>query len=158
MYDRSNAFRERLATLLESDLARVGIELVVQPMDSDLLYARLRSGLFDCILTGFRPPAFPDPSSLWTTHGYWNGTGYSSVVVDSLCATIRREEDAGRLRRHVRRLESLLRRSGPVTFLVSRDWVALIGPQVQGFSGRADDPLRGLEQVQPRDRASRSSR
>jgi ABC-type transport system substrate-binding protein len=147
LYDRTNLFREQLATLLESDLARVGVELVPVPIDGTAVWSRLHAGVFSAVLAGFRPPDVPDPSSLWASWGYWNGTGFASARVDSLCAELLREENVARRLRLARQVESLVRRSGPVTFLVYREWAALLHNRVEGFDGRSGDPLRGLERV-----------
>jgi ABC-type transport system substrate-binding protein len=146
-YDRANQFREQTATLLEADLARAGIELAVVPADGASVWTRLRSDLFVTMLVGFRPPVFPDPSALWSSAGHWNGTGFASLQVDSLCAALGSEEDAVRLGLLARTIESHIRGSGPATFLVYREWAALLGPRVRDFAGTAGDPLRGLERV-----------
>jgi len=146
-YDRGNDFRERLVTLLEEDLGRAGIELAAVPVDGSTLWSRYRAGLFPTVLVGYRPPVVPDPSALWASWGYWNRTGYASGAVDSLCRRLRREESAAGLTRTGRQIESALRRSGPATFLVYREWAALLTPRVQGFTGSADAPFEGLEDV-----------
>jgi ABC-type transport system substrate-binding protein len=147
LYERDDELRERLATLLESDLARVGIELVAGPVAGRTLWSRFRAGLFETALVGFRPPIVPDVSELWASWGYWNGGRYANFRVDSLCTALQREESPGAVERLARRVEGIVRREGPVTFLVYRDWTALLSPRVRGFQGTAADPLRGLERV-----------
>lgn len=147
LYQRDDEFQERLATLLESDLARVGVELVAEPVTGQMIWSHFRAGLFDTALLGFRPPVVPDVSELWASWGYWNGGQYANVRVDSLCTALRQEESPRALERLARRIESIVRRDGPVTFLVYREWTALLSPRVRGFRGTAGDPLRGLERV-----------
>lgn len=147
LYDRGNLFRERLATRLEEDLAAVGIELVPVPLDSRSLWSRFQAGHFEGVLLGFRPPVTPDLAPLWATWGAYNRTGYSSVRVDSLCAALVREESPVTVTRIARQIESILRRSGPATFLVWRAWTALAGPRVRAYEGTAEEPLLHLERV-----------
>lgn len=147
IYERDDELLERLATLLESDLAQVGIDVVVGPVAGRTLWSRFRAGLFETALVGFRPPLVPDVSELWASWGYWNGGRYADVRVDSLCAALQREESPRAVERLARRIEGIVRRDGPVTFLVYRDWAALLSPRVRGFRGTAADPLRGLERV-----------
>jgi ABC-type transport system substrate-binding protein len=147
LYERDDELRERLATLLESDVAQVGIELVAGPVAGRTLWNRFRAGLFETALVGFRPPVIPDVSELWASWGYWNGGRYAGFRVDSLCTALQREESPRAVERLARRVESIVRREGPVTFLVYRDWTALLSPRVRNFRGTAADPLRGLERV-----------
>ncbi len=144
LYDRNDEFRERLALLLEEDLARVGIECDATPLDGRTLWRRFRSGVFETALLGFRPPVEPDESVLWASWGYWNGGGYASVRTDSL---IRAEESTSReedIERLVREIEAQIRRDRPVTFLVRREGVDLLSPRVRDFSGSAGDPFGDL--------------
>lgn len=147
LYGRDDELRERLATLLESDLAQVGIELAVTPVAGQILSSRFRAGLFETALVGFRPPVVPDVSELWASWGRWNGGRYASFRVDSLCTALQQEESPDAVERLARRVEGIVRREGPMTFLVYRDWTALLSPRVRGFRGTAVDPLRGLERV-----------
>lgn len=147
LYDRGNLFRERVATRLEEDLAAVGIELVPVPLDGSSLWARFQSGLFEGVLLGFRPPIAPDLAPLWSSRGAYNRTGFASPRVDSLCAALAREENPATVTRLARQVESILRRSGPATFLVWRAWTALGSPHIRGYEGTAEDPLLYLERV-----------
>ncbi len=147
IYERDHEFRERLAALLESDLAQVGIDLAVKPVAGRGFQSRFRAGLFETALMGFRPPAVPDVAEVWASWGYWNGGRYASLRVDSLSAALRREESPREVERLARRIESVIRREAPATFLVYREWTALLSPRVRGFQGTAADPLRGLERV-----------
>lgn len=158
LYDRGNLFRERLATRLEEDLAAVGIELVPVPLDSRSLWSRFQAGHFEGVLLGFRPPVTPDLAPLWASWGAYNRTGYSSVRVDSLCAALVREESPVTVTRIARQIESIVRRSGPATFLVWRAWTALVGPQVRAYDGTAEEPLLHLERVWMADTTARRER
>jgi ABC-type transport system substrate-binding protein len=158
LYDRSNDFRELLAALLEQDLARVGILLEPVPLDGPTLWTRCSFGQFETALLGFRPPTIPDPSALWASWGYWNLGGYASARVDSLCAALEREESPKRVLHLARQIESTVRIGGPVTFLVYREWAALLGPRVRDFDGISWDPLRGLENTWTSDSLAASGR
>jgi peptide/nickel transport system substrate-binding protein len=147
VYDRSNEFREKIATLLEEDLHRVGILLELVPLDGPVLWERFRSGLFETALVGFRPPEIPDLSALWGTHGLWNAGGYASAQADSLVGALKSASKPEDIERCARRLEAQIRRDRPVTFLIYRQECDLLSPRVRDFQGSVLSPLGRLERV-----------
>jgi peptide/nickel transport system substrate-binding protein len=146
IYDRGNELRERLATFLEEDLFRVGIQCQPVPLGGSVVWERFRSGLFDTALLGFRPPIVPDLSDLWKTRGRWNGGGYSSPRADSLLQSLN-AASGEEIERLARQVEAQVRRDQPVTFLVYREECDLLSPRVRDFEGTPESPLRGLERV-----------
>lgn len=147
LYDRSNEVRERLATYLEEDLARVGIELRPIALDGPEVLRRYRSGEFETALLGFVPSAIPDCSGLWGSGGLWNGTGFRDARVDSLCREAQCAESLAGARELMLRIEERIRREMPVTFLVHRRRIDAISPLVNGFAGSTWQPLGPLEEV-----------
>jgi peptide/nickel transport system substrate-binding protein len=147
IYDRGNLLRERMATLLEEDLARVGLELVPIPLDGASFMDRYRSGFFEAAMMGFTVPLTPDLSSLWASWGYWNRGGYASAVMDSLVSAQQAAGAEGEVARLSRSIEAQARSSGPVTFLIYQDGLALVSDRVRGFNGTPFAPLGDLERV-----------
>jgi ABC-type transport system substrate-binding protein len=147
LYDRSNEFRERLVALLEEDLAHVGIRLDPVPLEGTAVWQRLRAGVFQAALVGFRPPSLPDLSSLWASWGTWNGAGYASARADSLIKAAGAAEEDAQVERLSRALEAQVRRDAPVTFLVFRDGVDLLSSRVRDFQGTPWRPYGDLERT-----------
>jgi len=147
IYDRSDEFRERLMTLLEEDLARVGIILDPVPLEGAEVWRRFLAGRFQSALLGFRPPPLPDLSSLWASWGRWNGGGFADAVVDSLARAMRAAEAPADLERLSGELEATVRRARPAAFLIYRERVDLLSPRVRDYQASIGQPLGRLELV-----------
>lgn len=146
-YDGSNPLRERIATYLEEDFARVGVVLLPVPLTGPEVFRRYLAGEFEAVLLGFQPPLHPDLSTLFASWGSWNGMGYVSPVVDSLARETYGYEGADLLRL-ARLLEAEVRRDRPALFLARRQRIDLVRARVQGLGGWPGRPLGSLATVE----------
>ncbi len=146
IYERESELHERIATCLEEDLYRVGVRLNPVALESSSFWRRYRLGLYQGALVGFCPPLVPDLHPLWGTGGTWNTGGYSSSAVDSLLAEQARAASPAEVEALSRRIEAIIRRDRPVTFLCYREQVDLVSSRVGGYRGSRDvaESLRGV--------------
>lgn len=81
-----NVARERSATLIQADLAAVGIRAQIELADFTTAFARMREGDYELGLLGMRTSFDPDLSSDVGTGGETNYTGYANPEMDDLLA------------------------------------------------------------------------
>ena len=81
-----NVARERSATLIQADLAAVGIRAQIELADFTTAFARMREGDYELGLLGMRTSFDPDLSSDVGSGGETNYTGYANPEMDALLA------------------------------------------------------------------------
>ncbi|MEZ5331203.1 MAG: ABC transporter substrate-binding protein [Thermoanaerobaculia bacterium] len=116
-----NRLRGDTAVMIQSQLAAIGAEVSVETLDFHALVDRLDAHDFDAALGAWNIDTSLD---LWyafhtdaITDGY-NSGGYSDPEVDRLIEATRRAPDAAALRAPLLRIQEILHRDQPYTFLV----------------------------------------
>ena len=121
---------DQLATLLEEDLRRIGIELVIERLDFARVLERLRHHDFD--VTALQLTLSPEQDNFGLFHSSavdeQNWGGYADADTDALLERIRVTEDP--VTRHAldRELHRLLHERGPMTFLVAPELETAVAP------------------------------
>ncbi|MEO6952605.1 MAG: ABC transporter substrate-binding protein [Polyangia bacterium] len=131
---------EQLATLLEEDLRRVGIELVIERLDFARLLERLRRHDFD--VTALQLTLAPEQDNFGLLHSSagdeQNWAGYADADTDALLERIRATDDPDARHALDRELHRLLHQRGPMTFLVSPETETAVAPGFGGVRPSAD--------------------
>ncbi|MEA3638688.1 MAG: ABC transporter substrate-binding protein [Lamprobacter sp.] len=159
----SDPFRLRLASLLQAQLAAVGIDLEIQSYDWGTFFGDIKAGrfqLFGLTWVGIRLPdifryVFHSDS---TPPGGANRGYYLSPEADQLIDTARREPDLERQASLYRELQSLLHRDLPYMPLWYEDQIAVLRDGLIGYrlapdgnyDGLAEVKRAGIERAEPR--------
>lgn len=131
---------EQLATLLEEDLRRVGIELVIERLDFARLLERLRRHDFD--VTALQLTLAPEQDNFGLFHSSagneQNWAGYADADTDALLERIRTTDEPDARHALDRELHRLLHERGPMTFLVAPETETAVAPGFGGVRPSAD--------------------
>jgi peptide/nickel transport system substrate-binding protein len=145
----SDPFRLRLATVLQAQLRRAGIELSVQSYDWGTFFGDIKAGrfqLYGLTWVGIRSPdifRYVFHSASMPPDGANRGR-YSSADADDLIDRAGRELDGGHRAALYRELQVLLHRDLPYVPLWYEDQVCALRSGVRGYRLAADGNYDGL--------------
>ncbi len=111
---------EQIAALLQEGLARNGVTMDIRVLDFPALLDRLQRHDFQAVLSGWSLTPDPDPTPFFHSDpelGPSNYVGYADPEIDRLLVEGRHEFDPGSRREIYRRVQALLGRDQPYTFL-----------------------------------------
>ena len=115
-----NRMRTDAAVMIQEDLRRVGIEARVRQLEQGAVVAKMRSGEFDGIISGFNIDTSLDLTYAFHSdsieHGF-NFGGYSNAEVDRLIEAARASQDLAEQGRLLGEIQGILHHEQPFTFL-----------------------------------------
>jgi len=131
---------DQLATLLEEDLRKSGIELTIEKLDFARVLDRLRTHDFDVTALQLTLALEQDNWGLFHSRagGEQNWAGYSDVSVDALLDRIRETDDPDARHALDRQLHAALHARGPMSFLVAPEVETAIAPGIGGVRPSSD--------------------
>lgn len=150
----SDPFRVRLATVIQAQLARVGIRMEVRSYDWGTFYGDIKAGrfqLYGLSWVGIRTPdifRYVFHSASVPPQGANRGR-YHSPRADRLIETARTERDPERRAAHYRALQALLLAELPYIPLWYEDQVCAYRSELQGYRLAPDGNYDGLMEVEP---------
>ncbi len=115
-----NRQRVDATLMIQQDLRRIGVEAKVRQMELNALSDQARHQDFDAVLVGFSIDTSLDLKYAFHTDAAGGGLnlgGYSNPEVDDLIERARSSLDPAAQRRHLLRVQELLHREQPLTFL-----------------------------------------
>ena len=143
-----NRVREEALVKIQAQLAQVGVRLTPRPLEMASLRTRVSAGDFDATLAGWRWTGTPDLAPLFGSHSRppqgSNVVGYHSADADAALAAAsaaERWDDAGAA---LARVQAVLHRDQPCTFLWEAQRVAVARNRVHGVAPTPTNPLRWL--------------
>jgi peptide/nickel transport system substrate-binding protein len=143
LYASGDARRERMGLILQQQLAEVGVEVVLRPLERSAVHQRLRQGEFEAALSGWAKGLVVDPRPFWQTGAPFNFVGYSRGEVDAL---IEEGLAAGEGSDAVwQRLQAEIYGDQPYLFLVWVDDLVAVDPRVRDVGTDEVGLLTGLE-------------
>ncbi len=148
----SDPFRLRLATVVQAQLARVGIELTVQSYDWGTFFGDIKAGrfqLYSLTWVGIRTPdifryVFHSAS---IPPGGANRGRYLSPVADDLIERARAEPDLNHQAALYRQLQALLRADLPYVPLWYEDQIVVMRSDIAGYRLAPDGNYDALTEV-----------
>ena len=155
----SDPFRVRLATVIQAQLARVGIQVEVRSYDWGTFYGDIKAGrfqLYSLSWVGIRTPdifRYVFHSTSVPPQGANRGR-YRSPHADRIIETARAEQDLERQTEHYRQLQALLLEELPYVPLWYENQVCAYRNEVQGYRLAPDGNYDGLVEVELRSGAT----
>ncbi|HEY5604214.1 MAG TPA: ABC transporter substrate-binding protein [Gammaproteobacteria bacterium] len=148
----NNPFRIRLATIIQSQLAAVGIEVSIQTYDWGTFYGDIKSGNFQMFSLAWVGINLPDIfrqvfHSQSTPPDGANRGRYDNPRVDQLLEAARNEQDAGAQAALYREIQVILHQELPYVPLWYEDHVYAARKNVQGYRLHLDGNYDGLADV-----------
>jgi peptide/nickel transport system substrate-binding protein len=139
----SNRFRVAVAQVIAAQLAEVGIEVDLRPLEFSTFFADVKAGNFQIFTMQLPEVAEPDLYVNFFSSGRIptrenpdrgsNRVRYRNPEVDRWLAKGQRDLDPDERRADYREVQRLLARDVPVISLWHEDNVAVMGRQVQGY-------------------------
>ncbi len=129
MYSSDSALYNQLVRFLKDEAAKVGIEIVLDPLEWSVILSRLNSRQFDAYVASWAGNINEDPYKLFhssQTGAGCNYVGFNNPRADAIIEQIRctAKDDEGNLLFH--RLHSVLHQEQPFTFLFTRPSLRLV--------------------------------
>jgi peptide/nickel transport system substrate-binding protein len=136
LYPAGNTMRQQMALLIQSDLARVGVQVRPLQVEFTSLIARLEGGDYQAVIWAWTEATKVDLTALWATPGETEGTdnylGYSNREVDRVIAAAREETDVAKAKVLLDRAQTLIVEDQPVTFLYETNQLVGVNRHVRG--------------------------
>jgi len=120
LFRAGNPEHERLASLFQSAVKRLGVDVSLQGLEWPVLLEKARGHAFDAVIYRWGLDADPDPYDFFHSSQYPTGQnygGYSNPEVDRLAEQGRRTLDIKARAALYRRLERILQDEQPHTFI-----------------------------------------
>lgn len=155
-----NKPRERMAAMIQQDLATIGMRVTVVPLDISSVFERIgRSFSYDACLLGFIH-SDPDPSeqlSIWLSSSSmhaWNPAQEKpssrwEARIDELMSRQAATLDPARRKRDFDEVQRIVAEQAPMIFLVHRNTLAALSPAVRNVKPSVLRPnlLWNIEQI-----------
>lgn len=145
----SSVFLPKLASYLQRELKRVGVEMEIKRVEWSVYTQMLREHSFDaCSLAWGNTDVISDPFQIWHSSQSQNGSNYISFAnaeADRLIEEARLEMDDDRRAELYRQLGRILYDENPYTFLYNRPYLDAVRKNVRGL--RPAVPWYDLEDV-----------
>jgi peptide/nickel transport system substrate-binding protein len=113
-------FAERLGTIMKEDFRKAGIDMEINRYEWAVFVQKLHKRDFDAVTLSWSLGYNEDPYDLWHSsqrEAGFNFVGFNDAEADAIMEKGRREFDAQRRTAMFRRLEEILYREQPYTFL-----------------------------------------
>lgn len=131
-----NPVAEKILTLYKEELGRVGIELIIRPMEWASLLDRVDKREFDAILMGWAMPPDPDPYQVWHSSQVDAGSnyiGFANTEADHIIEQARTEFDRDVRVRLYHRFQEIIHQEQPYLFMLAPKVLAAGDKRIQGI-------------------------
>ncbi len=126
MTNFGNPTRRDLAVLIQAQLKKIGVDAQIQMYDWSIFLDRFKSGDYDAVLSAWRLSSKLELRSFWHSESIRNGFNrffYRNPEVDALINRVEDLENPAQAKPLWWKLQSLIYRDQPVTFLYIPDRV-----------------------------------
>jgi ABC-type transport system substrate-binding protein len=148
---------ERLAVLVQKQLADVDIDMKILPLPQDQLVERFRKGDFDAFLFEMAGRSLSWVYEFWRSHdGIMNNTGYRSA--DAVLDRIRGARSDDEVRAGVAELERVMHDDPPAAFIAWQATSRAVSTKFDVAPEENRDILTNVWQWRPADAPKRASR
>ncbi|MCC6144850.1 MAG: peptide-binding protein, partial [Candidatus Hydrogenedentes bacterium] len=133
----SNDLAERICTVYQEELRRVGIEMNIRTLEWASLLERIDSRQFDAMLMGWSMPPDPDPYQVWHSSQIDAGSnyvGFNNPECDQIIEEARVTFDAEKRAALYNRFHEILHDEQPYTFLLAPKELLAVDKRVHGVN------------------------
>jgi len=138
MTNQGNKMRELCATIIQSNLKEVGIQVKIRILEwAAFIHQYIDKKNFDAVILGWSLSRDPDQFSIWHSsqvkEGQYNFVSYSNPEVDRLLVEGRRTFDIEKRREIYHKIHSILGDEQPYTFLYVADALPVVHKRFHGI-------------------------
>jgi peptide/nickel transport system substrate-binding protein len=135
MYSSENALYQRILKFLKDSCAKVGIDIIPEPLEWSILINRLNDRKFDSTIMGWGGEILEDPYQIFHSSQIGNRAsnfvGFRNPEADALIEEIRRTFDDQKRTLIFQKLHRLLHDQQPYTFLFTRPTFRILDKRFQ---------------------------
>ncbi len=132
----SDPTRTDAVTMIQADLKKIGVNVILERVETAVLLEQLEQGQFQAALSGYRMGVVNDPSVIWHSKAIQDGFNvfqYASPTVDSLIDLGRKTLDKDAARKIWYHFQEALYADQPATFMFVRYNLDVVNKRVQGI-------------------------
>lgn len=126
LYNDDNPRRVGAAERVAANLRAVGVDVVLEPQDGAVFFARLHAGEYDAALSGWSASLYVDPSVIWGPDSAFNFTRYRNPEVARLLHAGLAEPDGARSAIVWQELQQVIYEDQPYAFLYWTDEIVAV--------------------------------
>lgn len=127
---------DRLGTVYQEELRRVGIDMQLGPMEWSTMQERIHNRTFDACMLAWLNSILSDPYQLWHSSQADAGSnypGFANEEVDRLIEQARREFDEDKRVAMYHRIHEIIAEEQPYLFLYARPGLTAVDKRVHGI-------------------------
>jgi len=138
MTNQGNKMRELCATIIQSNLRKIGIEVKIRILEwAAFIHQYIDKKNFEAVILGWSLSRDPDQYSIWHSsqmkEGQYNFISYSNPEVDRLLVDGRRTFDIEKRKEIYQRIHAILAEDEPYTFLYVADALPVVDNRFHGI-------------------------
>jgi peptide/nickel transport system substrate-binding protein len=138
MTNQGNKMRQLCATIIQSNLKQVGIQVKIRILEwASLIHQYIDKKNFDAVILGWSLSRDPDQYSIWHSsqikEGQYNFVSYSNPEVDRLLVEGRRTFDMEKRKKIYHKIHTILAEEQPYTFLYVADALPVVHKRFHGI-------------------------
>ncbi len=138
MTNQGNKMRELCATIIQSNLKQVGIQVKIRILEwASFIHQYIDKKNFDAVILGWSLSRDPDQYSIWHSsqikEGQYNFVSYSNPEIDRLLVEGRRTFDMKKRKEIYHRIHTILAEEQPYTFLYVADALPVVQKRFHGI-------------------------
>jgi len=130
-------FADQVATILKEELAEVGIEMSIRPLEWALFTKMLDDRSFDAVIMGWSLPVEADPFQVWHSSQTEKGSnfiGFANSEADSIIEKARVTFDKGKRVQLYREFHRIMHEEQPYTFLFVNESLVAVDRRFQNVN------------------------
>lgn len=126
IFNDDNPRRGGAAQRVAANLRAVGVDVLLEPLDGAVFFARLRDGDYDAAVSGWSASLYVNPSVIWGPESDFNFTHYRNPEVARLLREGLAEPDAARSAATWQELQAIIYEDQPYAFLYWTDEIVAV--------------------------------
>ena len=148
MYNAASLRRTEAGIIIQSQLALVGVQVTLAPVERNAVYERLRNRDFQAVIAGWSASLLVDPSMFWHSQKQspFNYTGFANPDVDRLIDEGLAALDPSAATPRWREMQRLIYEDQPYCFLYWIDDAVVIDGRVRDANPSTLSPFQDLTQ------------
>lgn len=137
LISNQNPIAEKIATVLQEELRRIGISMRIRQLEWASMLERVNSREFDAMMMGWSMPPDPDPYQVWHSSQAETGSnyiGFKHEEADRLIEQARVEFDDAARALMYNRFHEIVHEEQPYTFLFTPKTLLAVDRRVHGIT------------------------
>ena len=135
-YTSGNPLREFTANIIQSNLSKIGIEVLINPVESSVFFENMFAKSYDAWIGGWIVPIPVDLKPFWYSdldESFPNVVSFQNEAADSVLEKMRNKISVTEKRKLYKCFLEIMHREQPVTFLYWKDDIVAYSKKIKGI-------------------------